>query len=111
MTAQQRFTHGNLTALNSQIDLDVAGLNTAMVQVTGTFVGTISFQASLDGIIFNSAKATPVDVDTAAVRSLTAPGVWEADVTAYKTFRVKMTSFTSGVAAIYEVGSPGIRAI
>lgn len=92
---------GTLTALNQAVTLPTATqCDKVGVQITGTFVGTISFEGTLDGTNWVSvalgAAATPATPATSA----SAAGVFVGDLFQFVGFRVKMTAFTSGSAVI-----------
>lgn len=75
------------------------GLGGAALQVTGTWVGTISFEASLDGVTFVALRATPLG-GGAAVTSTTANGAWSLFTSGANQIRARMSSYTSGTATV-----------
>lgn len=92
----------SLTAGSLNADLvastDVSGSRWAVLQVTGTFSGTLTFQGSNDNTNFvslvgvNTAQTAP-----AGVVSTTTVGVYAIPL-GIKYFRVRMTAYTSGTA-------------
>lgn len=98
-----RQASANLSAGDAALTLDVPTLASAwVVQITGTFVGTLSFEATLDGT--NWAGLTGVSVGAASQDSLsgtaTAAGMWKGNVAGYAKFRVRMSAYTSGTAVV-----------
>ena len=83
----------------------VAGFNRAVFQVTGTFVATITFQATIDGS--NWVTYALSDLSTAArthATTQTTTGVYLADdAYALTAIRANVTAYTSGTVTI--VGS------
>ncbi len=94
-------TTGTLTALNGTVEFAIDDADHFSVQLTGTWVGTVSFEATIDGTNWvsvawiNSSSTSK----TTAVISTTANGVFYHDVFSTK-FRVKMTSYTSGTVTV-----------
>lgn len=83
---------------DSVVTLGVSGLGGVGIQVTGSFTGTLQFESSLDGLTFGTHSVTPPN-STTAVTSATAAGRW-ATACATKVFRVRMSAFTAGPAAV-----------
>lgn len=104
---------GSITATSTPATLTVSGSATAVltnviaatdvsiysivsVQLTGTFVATVSFQGSNDGTTFVNINAqTVVNGTTAVVQTANAVGIYRVPV-AFKFLRVRVTTFTSG---------------
>ena len=80
---------GNGTALN------VAGLARLGLQISGTFVATVTFEVTIDGANWVSLSMTP-SAGGAAVTSATAVGLFAAPVSGYAQFRARVSAFTSG---------------
>jgi hypothetical protein len=81
---------GNGTAI------DMTGVEVFSVAVSGTFVATVSFEGSLDGVTFFAVGLTPM-AGGAAVTSATAAGQWyAAPVMALLQFRTRVSAYTSG---------------
>lgn len=68
-----------------------------VVQISGTWVGTVQFQGSIDNSTWISVKGMPVGVvsDYTPVSNTTANGTWVVPVT-FKYFRVRVSDYTSG---------------
>lgn len=76
------------------------------VQVTGTFVGTLECQVSLDGTTYVAALATNVTTGNTTT-TLTAPGVLRFETVGAKLVRVAATAWTSGEAVVTVVCMEG----
>src|SRR5258705_6364341 len=93
----------SLASLNSDcvLNLDDVIAEEIYIQVTGTFTGTITPAASVDGTTYDNAQLQSI-AGGAAVSTVTAPGSWRPGVFLYgaRFFRMRMTSYTSGTAVV-----------
>lgn len=96
----------NLTALNSAVTSTLRGQSTAVVQVTGTFVATLSFEGTVDGTNFFAVNFYPFAGGT-AVTSVTTTGQWIAVVAGLVSIRTRVSAFTSGTAVVSQNVSQG----
>jgi hypothetical protein len=71
-------------------------------QITGTFVGTISFEGTIDGSTFVPVAAVPAAVMPygTPVTSATAPGIWTVYSAGFMGVRARCSAYTSGTAVI-----------
>lgn len=81
------------------------------VQIQGTFVGTVSFLASLDGSIYTATSCTPVNSTTTTTTATTA-GIWSCPMVAVNFLETQMSAYTSGTAIVsfqtgYQSGGGG----
>lgn len=91
---------GSAAALNADLvpTLDTSAFQTALVQITGTFSGTLTFQGTNEDVPTNWVNLTVINITTGAVSSTaTVAGLFYVPLTC-KNFRVRMTSYTSGTA-------------
>lgn len=92
---------GSAGSLNADIvaSIDVGGYQTMEIQITGTFVGTVTFQGSEDNSNFVSVSASNVSNTLAVpVTNTTTTGSFYIPLTS-RYFRARMTSYTSGTAS------------
>lgn len=93
---------GNGTALN------VTGYNVATAEVTGTFVGTITWEGSRDGgTTYYSIDATAIGGSVATTATTT--GLYTLSVKALTHIRARVSAYTSGsitVAANLSISTP-----
>jgi hypothetical protein len=76
------------------------GLCTALVQILGTFVGTLNFEASPDnGTTWYALQGNAVGTSTMATTA-TAPGAWRFNIAGFTNFHVRLSPVTSGSATI-----------
>ncbi len=100
---------GTLGAANAIVPLSVAGMGGVAIQIQGTFSGTITFEASVQGQYFAPFRVVPSDNST-AVTTATSTGLWTGSTVGYAVVRVRMSSYTSGKAVVFlqaELSSPG----
>ena len=96
---------GAIAALNAAIVVPVTGVGGVSFSVTGTWVGTLSFQYSLDGLAW-TADTSLNNAIGAFTSSATANGAFTAPVGSYKFFRITATAWTSGSASVVYNASP-----
>ncbi|MHB1097877.1 MAG: hypothetical protein ACYC3F_17095 [Gemmatimonadaceae bacterium] len=72
---------------------------TLAVQVTGTFVGTITFEVSVDGTTFVAFNMTPSNSGTDA-STATAPGAFSKPIGGYSVARARCSAYTSGTPVV-----------
>jgi hypothetical protein len=98
-------TTGTLGVLNAAVEVNLDSAETFAMQVSGTWVGTISFSGSIDGTnylpwgIQSLGRANNYDQQA----TTTVNGIFshEAHV---RFLRVQMTSYTSGTATVTITG-------
>lgn len=88
-------------ALNADLvpSTDVSGYRWFALHVQGTFVGTLTFQGSNDGLDWRSiATQATSNPSNAFGSSATGQGIYVGPIHGFKYFRVRMTAYTSGTA-------------
>lgn len=97
----------NLTAANQAATVRVGGADALGIQVTGTFVGTLTFESTIDGTtwVAHTVRDTATVADGTRVASTTAPGNFTVDLPIVKLFRVRCSAYTSGTAVVITVKS------
>jgi hypothetical protein len=92
-------------ATGNGVHMPVAGLSSVGLQITGTFVATVTFEVSINGADFVSLSMTP-SAGGAAVTTATAPGLFQATnvPTPYAVFRARVSAFTSGTVTAVALG-------
>jgi hypothetical protein len=95
-------TSGTVGILNAKVDYGISDSDTVAVQVSGTWVGTITFSASLDGTNYvvlgmhNIGTTNKHDLQT----TTTSNGIFAHESHGLPFVRVQMTSYTSGTATV-----------
>jgi hypothetical protein len=96
---------GSLTVVQQEVRVEGTNAESFSVQLTGTFVGTMSFEISLDGgttwVAFGMTPSTDLRAGV-IVATATAPGVWLSPVqhAAIPHFRARCSAFTSGTIVV-----------
>lgn len=101
---------GSLGALNATATVATNGCSHASLVVSGTWSGTIFFEASIDGVNYFEVSAQAI-VDTEGTREsnvatfgadfTTTNGQWILNAHGYGTIRVRMATYFSGSASIF----------
>jgi len=97
MAIQAKHT-GVLSAAGYAVTMNVDGLAGIGLQLTGTWVGTLDFKGSVDGVEFQSITVVPTN-STTGVTSATANGVWQVSA-ALKLVQVSCSAYTSGYIVV-----------
>lgn len=94
---------------NSYVDFIVDGMATLAVGISGTWSGTISFEAALNDQDFNAIYALDSLNSTSFYyngRQTSSNGIYRFNCTALRKIRIRFTSYTSGNAILDGVSSP-----
>jgi hypothetical protein len=86
--------------------LSLLGNSSAQFTVTGTFVGTITWQGSEDGTNYSSLYAVQLGTNSIATTATTT-GVFEASVSGLQLVRANITAYTSGAITVTAHAVPG----
>ena len=99
-----RTISGNLGALDAESIMDLNGHSTAVFDIRGTFVATVSFEGTVDGTNY---VAIPVFNQATEVVSLTAAaaGIFIASVSGFRRVRARVSAYTSGTVVASLRGS------
>lgn len=101
----QYFRYTILDAENKTSDgaeVDVAGSEASVIQVSGTFSGTVTFKASVDGTNFDTVQVTSL-ADGQGATTTTAAGVFRIDTRGLSHIRADVTAYTSGAITVTAV--------
>jgi len=91
-----------LNAAEEALTLTALTADSVVLQVTGTFTGTITFEASVDGTnyVAIAVKASSQTTATTLVTTTTAAGLFSLNIQGLPNFRARMSSYTSGDAVV-----------
>jgi hypothetical protein len=97
------------TITNTQnVAVSTAGTSALMVQIEGTWTGTVVFEVTLDGTNWQAALVYPVFPDASpAVSSATANGNWTLSVGGVRQFRVRGNTVATGTATVFLTAGQG----
>lgn len=95
-------TTGNIGALNAALAVAVEDTNYFTVQLNGTWAGTISFEATVDGtnwvsLALVNSSSTAL---TTGVVSTVGNGIFFHPSAFANQFRVRFSAYTSGTASV-----------
>lgn len=103
-------TSGSIAANLQNVVLVLNGQSGASVQITGTWVGTITFEGSVDGTNWNPVNA--VAASTSIPQSTTVVnGLFRLTPAGLLQLRANMTTYTSGTATLTMRASAGVGGI
>ncbi len=93
-------TSGVLSGLEQEVPFELAGLGGVAIQIQGSFTGTISFEATVQGYEYAPFRVTPSDSST-ATEDATAPGLWTGSTVGYLRIRARMSAYSTGRATVF----------
>lgn len=95
---------GTLTAAAQSVTVtDLGDMDGMMVLVSGTFSGTLAFEASADGTNWYSVfmcRGSSLTGETSRALTGTTLEAWRANISGFSQFRVRCSAYTSGTANI-----------
>ena len=108
-----RTASGTVAANNQSVEIAIGDKSAAAIDISGTFSGTLTFQATINGTTWFTIGVLPVGAGTTSViaNSTTSTGTWEMAAGSYQKVRVIATSWTSGTATIALTATNGIRVV
>ena len=88
-------------ALGNGTPISMAGYDLLVVEVAGTFVGTVTFEGTIDDTTW-FAVGLKTMADGAAVTTATAAGAFKlpVDAAALSQFRARVSAYTSGAVTV-----------
>lgn len=84
-----------LSAANDALVIGVGNGGGVGIQLTGTWAGTVTFEATIDGLTWVAFNLVPSNSATAA-STTTANGAWSANCAGYASVRARFSTATSG---------------
>jgi len=93
---------GTLGVAEATVSALVEGANNILFQITGTWVGTITFEASADGTnwFVTAVKNTSETTATTLVTTRTTNGISQVYISGIPYVRARMSAYTSGTATV-----------
>lgn len=104
MNQQSREINASLGKSGALVKLNVQGLSSIGIQVSGTFSATLQVEGSIDGSNWVSLFVAPPGTGI-NVTSITATGLWIGSVSGLRFVRVRCSAYTSGSANVSLVAS------
>lgn len=81
------------------------GYGSFAVQVTGTWVGTLTFEGSVDNVTFQPVNVTLTN-GSSTVTTATGNGVWAGSVAGLTSIQTRFSAYSSGSAVVTVVATP-----
>lgn len=89
-----------LAAVDEYTNIDMLGRRGLAIQIAGTFVGTLTFKATVNGTAYHPVGLTPV-AGGAVATTAAAEGIWTLDINpGYTKIQVYWTARTSGAVTV-----------
>jgi len=95
MTGNRKYLQTAAAATGNGSPFEVRGYATTVIQITGTFVGTVTFESSLDGANWVAVQAVNLNDGTVGTTA-TAPGLYRIPTAALADIRARVSAWTSG---------------
>lgn len=89
----------SLASAGNQVLLDVNGLSSLIIELTGTFVGTTVFEYTINGTDWYALTVNVIG-SSATATGATAVGKWIANVAGFLMVRIRCTAYTSGTISV-----------
>lgn len=83
---------------------NTSDLSVAIIQTSGTFVGTITYEATADGSVFSSLTCYTIG-GSSGVTTATAAAAVRCTVAGWQGVRARVSAFTSGTITVYASGT------
>lgn len=100
--------HAGATSATNGAVMSASNFSTIVVQVEGTFVGTVTFEKKTKGATAYVAVQCTSATDRTLVETSTAdPGYWECPGGAYS-FRARVSAYTSGTIVVTGMGTTAV---
>jgi hypothetical protein len=93
------------TATGNGVALSTDGMSTAVATVTGTFVGTITFEGTEDNSRWDSLNVSQAGTNTIG-STATAAGSYTINVAGYTQMRARISAYTSGSITVTAHATP-----
>ena len=110
LTPQFVSNAGALSGATQVVNLPITRESAGTVQITGTWIGRITFEATLDGTNFYPINAVSASTSSPQTTT-TVNGLYRLTPSGALSFRANMTSFTSGTANILIRATNGVGGI
>ena len=93
-----------ISSANEQFGINTQGCPTGLIQISGTWSGTISFEAFADGGNFVAINGSAIN-GTALVTSTTTNGIFRFNTAGIIRLQARFSAYTSGAASISLIAS------
>lgn len=102
---------GSITTTQSVTLTPTGGQSAVGIQVTGTWTGTLFVEGSIDGTNFIQTTVVPVLSGSVQSATITASGMYQANLAGFASFRIRGNSVASGTAVVTLIGTTGTATV
>lgn len=103
---------GNLTAVNQAVTLSNIDLySTLVANISGTWVGTITFEGSYDGVNFVGIAAYTYPSGIGNIATATTNGTFGVNSAGLMSYRLRCSAYTSGTIAVTATATQAITSV
>lgn len=102
---------GTITSTQNVAVTPGAGQSTVGIQVTGTWTGTLFVEGSVDGTNYSQTTLVPITSGSVQTATITANGIYQANVAGLASFRIRGNTVASGTATVTLISSGGAGTI
>jgi len=96
---------GSITAVSQTIDLTSPNQSTSIIQLAGTWAGTLVVEGSNDNSTYYIIPALESSASNLPITGMTANGVYVAQTNGYQYIRLRSSLWTSGTGTVTVYGS------
>ena len=96
----QQTGSGSLTALNQAVTIALQGEANVAFQLTGTWVGTVIFEATVDGTNWGSIYAYQAGDNVITIAGVTTNDSYRCTVAGFHSVRARCSAYTSGTIVV-----------
>lgn len=82
------------------VSASLSAVGAVGIQISGTWTGTVQFEANIDSANFKSASVLPIFPIAGSVTSTTANGTWTIPAAGVAQFRLRASALSSGTVAV-----------
>jgi hypothetical protein len=104
--SSDRWNSGNISSLNGLLNGPSSGCSSCAIAIAGTWVGTLTFQATIDNVNFFNVSAFNISTGIQSTTT-TSNGNFLVPCGGFNLVQVVMTSYTSGTATVTFDASSG----
>lgn len=96
-TSSGTTAQGTLANANDAVTIGTLNVGVVGFQLTGTWTGVVTFEATIDGVNWVAVNADPVPTGAAATTT-TANGLYQVPCAGFSQVRARFSTATSGIA-------------
>ncbi len=93
-----------VTATGNGSAFDCAGMDTVCMQITGTFVATVTFESTLDGTNYETIGGALLTDNVLASTASNTADIWRFDARGVRALRARVSAYTSGNVTVKAMG-------